>query len=191
MGCSALPCANHFQNVAKFSCKGTAQSTLRDCQFVILLEASTPPSTYCLSQFFCVIHILRFIFHHSFLPVISTILGAIPLMGTYWAALPGVLELWCVRGSYWQALLLMFLHLLPWYFMDTALYAEIKGWEPLFYLLAILTSNCLYSSCDLANCQLDYTLGAQILFTRLDIFFLLRSVTLVAHSSSSRQLATR
>nr|CDS27487.1 protocadherin 11 [Hymenolepis microstoma] len=59
--------------------------------------------------------------------IIATILGAIPLMGTYWAVLPGVVELWCLRGSYWQALLLLLLHLLPWYFLDTELYTEIKG----------------------------------------------------------------
>ncbi len=60
--------------------------------------------------------------------VIATILGAIPLMGTYWAALPGAVELWCVRGSYWLAVLLLILHLLPYSFMDTALYSEIKGY---------------------------------------------------------------
>ncbi|VDO04924.1 unnamed protein product [Rodentolepis nana] len=59
--------------------------------------------------------------------IIATILGAIPLMGTYWAVLPGVVELWCLRGSYWQALLLLLLHLLPWYFLDAELYTEIKG----------------------------------------------------------------
>ncbi|KAL5109012.1 hypothetical protein TcWFU_005901 [Taenia crassiceps] len=59
--------------------------------------------------------------------IIATILGAIPLMGTYWVVLPGVVELWCLRGSYWLALLLLLLHLLPYYFLDTALYSEIKG----------------------------------------------------------------
>ncbi|VUZ55099.1 unnamed protein product, partial [Hymenolepis diminuta] len=59
--------------------------------------------------------------------IIATILGAIPLMGTYWAVLPGVVELWCLHDSCWLALLLLLLHLLPWYFLDTALYTEIKG----------------------------------------------------------------
>lgn len=64
--------------------------------------------------------------HLPFL-VIATILGAIPLVGTYWVVLPGVVELWCLRGSYWLALLLLLLHLLPYSFLDTALYSEIKG----------------------------------------------------------------
>uniref|UniRef100_A0A915EWY3 Transmembrane protein n=1 Tax=Echinococcus canadensis TaxID=519352 RepID=A0A915EWY3_9CEST len=59
--------------------------------------------------------------------IIATILGAIPLVGTYWVVLPGVVELWCLRGSYWLALLLLLLHLLPYSFLDTALYSEIKG----------------------------------------------------------------
>ncbi|KAM3183150.1 hypothetical protein ACTXT7_010928, partial [Hymenolepis weldensis] len=63
----------------------------------------------------------------EFTQVIATILGAIPLMGTYWAVLPGVVELWCLHDSCWLALLLLLLHLLPWYFLDTALYSEIKG----------------------------------------------------------------
>ncbi|VDK33204.1 unnamed protein product [Taenia asiatica] len=52
---------------------------------------------------------------------------AIPLVGTYWVVLPGVVELWCLRGSYWLALLLLLLHLLPYSFLDIALYSEIKG----------------------------------------------------------------
>uniref|UniRef100_A0A5K3FDW4 Golgi apparatus membrane protein TVP23 n=1 Tax=Mesocestoides corti TaxID=53468 RepID=A0A5K3FDW4_MESCO len=59
--------------------------------------------------------------------IIATILGAIPLVGTYWAVLPGVVELLCLRGSYWLAFLLLILHILPYSFMDTALYSEIKG----------------------------------------------------------------
>ncbi|EUB63412.1 Transmembrane protein C9orf5 [Echinococcus granulosus] len=59
--------------------------------------------------------------------IIATILGAIPLVGTYWVVLPGVVELWCLRDSYWLALLLLLLHLLPYSFLDTALYSEIKG----------------------------------------------------------------
>ncbi|VDM32590.1 unnamed protein product [Hydatigera taeniaeformis] len=59
--------------------------------------------------------------------IIATILGAIPLVGTYWVVLPGAVELWCLRGSYWLALLLLLLHLLPYSFLDTAFYSEIKG----------------------------------------------------------------
>ncbi|KAL7060245.1 hypothetical protein AAHC03_09816 [Spirometra sp. Aus1] len=59
--------------------------------------------------------------------VTATILGAIPIVSPYWATLPGVIELLFVRGSYWLTLLLFGLHLLPHFFLDTALYSEIKG----------------------------------------------------------------
>ncbi|VDN26831.1 unnamed protein product [Dibothriocephalus latus] len=54
-------------------------------------------------------------------------MGAIPIVSTYWATLPGVIELLFVRGSYWLTLFLFGLHLLPHFFLDTALYSEIKG----------------------------------------------------------------
>uniref|UniRef100_A0A0X3NLM6 Transmembrane protein 245 n=1 Tax=Schistocephalus solidus TaxID=70667 RepID=A0A0X3NLM6_SCHSO len=62
-----------------------------------------------------------------FTAVTATILGAMPIVSTYWATLPGVIELLFVRGSYWLALFLFGLHLLPHFFLDTALYSEIKG----------------------------------------------------------------
>ncbi|XP_071533777.1 transmembrane protein 245 isoform X2 [Panulirus ornatus] len=59
--------------------------------------------------------------------VLGAVFGAVPLVGTYWAALPGVLELCWSRGSPTLAMLLFAAQLLPMSCVDTAIYADIKG----------------------------------------------------------------
>ena len=54
--------------------------------------------------------------------------AAIPFLGTYIAALPGFIELYVVKGEKVEAVLLMVLHLLPSYVVDTAIYSDIKGY---------------------------------------------------------------
>ncbi|CAH8456595.1 unnamed protein product [Heterobilharzia americana] len=70
--------------------------------------------------------------------VLAALLGAVPIIGTYWAVLPGVIEIIIIRQSFTQAGLLILFHLLPTYVVDVAVYSEIRGaGHPYFTGLAI------------------------------------------------------
>lgn len=82
------------------------------------------------SYFLCLPSLIEF---ENVLALAATF-AAIPFIGTYFAAIPGALELWLVHDEGIYAVLLILLHLLPTYVVDIAIYSEITGYVLVSFL---------------------------------------------------------
>jgi len=70
--------------------------------------------------------------------VLAAVLAAMPFLGTYFAAVPAVIDLWLVNGRKLEAAAIFLAHYLPTLFVDTAMYSEIKGSAQLFFYYFLL-----------------------------------------------------
>ncbi|XP_049960516.1 transmembrane protein 245 [Schistocerca serialis cubense] len=59
--------------------------------------------------------------------VIATILGAVPFLGTYWASIPAIFDLWFNQGRQISAVLMLVCEMLVTSVVDSAIYQEITG----------------------------------------------------------------
>lgn len=75
--------------------------------------------------------------------IIAALFAFLPLLGTYWVALPGILELWLVQGKPILALVFLFMHFFPYVLaVDQAIYSEIKVGHP--YLTGLAFAGGVY-----------------------------------------------
>ena len=70
--------------------------------------------------------------------LLASLLALVPVVGVYWASVPGCLVLWLVEGRLLRAAGFLLLQVLPTYVIDMAVYSEIEGgWHPYLTGLAV------------------------------------------------------
>ena len=71
--------------------------------------------------------------------ILAAFFGFLPVFGTYWVAVPGVLELWFLENSPVLSIIFVFMNLLPYFAaVDQAIYSEIKACHPYLTGLAFV-----------------------------------------------------
>lgn len=74
--------------------------------------------------------------------VLAAILGVVPFLGTYWACIPAVLELWLSQGHSMLALVMILAFYIPTSWVNGFVYEEIKGGHP--YLTGLSIAGGVY-----------------------------------------------
>jgi predicted PurR-regulated permease PerM len=75
--------------------------------------------------------------------ILAALFAFLPLLGTYWIAVPGLLELWLVQNRPIAAVLFTIAHLMPSIVaVDKAIYSEIKAGHP--YLTGLAFAGGVY-----------------------------------------------
>lgn len=64
--------------------------------------------------------------------MLASILGVVPFLGTYWACIPAVLELWLAQGQSMLAVTMILAFYIPTSWVNGLVYEEIKGYVILF-----------------------------------------------------------
>ena len=95
-----------------------------------------------LSTFYsCYVWVLHTLFGLEivFVPaLLAGLLSLVPVVGVYWASLPGALVLWLLDGRLMRSVAFLTLQVLPSYVIDMAVYSEIEGgWHPYITGLAV------------------------------------------------------
>ncbi|XP_052124652.1 transmembrane protein 245 isoform X2 [Frankliniella occidentalis] len=74
--------------------------------------------------------------------VLAAILGVVPFLGTYWACIPAVLELWLAQGHSMLAVIMILAFYIPTSWVNGLVYEEIKGGHP--YLTGLSIAGGVY-----------------------------------------------
>ncbi|XP_034243899.1 transmembrane protein 245 isoform X1 [Thrips palmi] len=74
--------------------------------------------------------------------VLASILGVVPFLGTYWACIPAVLELWLAQGQSMLAVSMILAFYIPTSWVNGLVYEEIKGGHP--YLTGLSVAGGVY-----------------------------------------------